>query len=1513
MEAEPKEKGQRRKLKRVVQKKKKSKVNLNNSASVVYYKKVKAALNASLNTSRASQTLKANNKALAQSLQHVKQELRWALNENGRLKVENQELTMKLLRLENQVCSAPDQVSYEERLQGLKAVLNNISRHLLNVGNCINDGMDLCLVSPRTSQASSSRPQSMEEFKVTEPEEPNTSGPLPASELNGMTRECEADVVPLDDVDQWEGEMYGDSSNQNSLGKMMPDMSIIMEQSVLVDPDEGPAPPNTHMTAVPEDPDASRSELDSKNGSKKLSALTKLPQRVRNGGSSKNSCSEKDAGSPKFGLKMKRSGSRQQVEKAANRNAAGKSSASKSPPCPRRETFVVSKDVEKDTDTFSTGSIEDISSIPMPDLVSGSPMKDEQAREVFEPDTIDYSEPNIPKDVQDNNLPAKSPREETSNQSKQTVESAGSSSDTSSREKRKSAGKKTELATTKHAKGSAVKANRVITPSKKETELFILNPCALNLAYKKATGSDEGCVDAAKQSQAPLEPESSLDQFMAHIRESNRNSSKLASFLVIDDLTATEKSSKSTDIPANVHKSPRRSSGGSFEPQSEDQTVYFDTDMEFTEVLPQSQNLVAVVEENVTAETTHGRKDETKSQQRSRRKGATRKEDSQKTGSSKPGQKTVSSKKEIAEKEGEDGDSEKGGSDKKLAVALRVNKPGQMVFAASRKEDDGSRKAIPAKLQTKARSKSKKQVEEMARNLPQKEPECVFDFHDKTPRPSAAEAKSGQQHGSVFDLSLNDTVPGIVSSLASIREKLKVIDNTSGEEREAAGSMGKKKTAPSVLLGDAPAYLVPLKDDSSETESRPRSRGGSSTRNNESGRQSRSRSRSRREEKDGENVQPATASRPSRSRSRRRKISETADDESNKVDVSNSENSESDASNRRKSGATAEVADENALEKPRRSARSRSRVHTRYTEEDAVLDSVSSSVSSPNEKSTGGGRSRSRVKKDDDDEDYRPSVKAQPRGRSRRRQADDHPTASDTAQEKPAQLRGRSRSRRRVQEDKSSLQDNETQADTKATHQDSRQELNSTSSEKAEGLQDMKAGKQNSEKELGSVESDQSDGETLKMITDRRQRSKSISKKLYNEAHMSNDPFGFSANVDKMVPDSQPVSVLARQEKRPARSKSTAGLSNQEETNEQKLKDSSEGPQESDITTSCPPESSSSKLQDGTADKRKMTTGQCESERNVSPTKKLRKDKKSFHGSEKAGEKSTEMTENAKDKVPEKLGMDSSNGTNSAAVTKKRKSSLPIAVFHKGEEEDKSQDSPATSKPKGKPVSKLPETKPAEKIEKTKYQLEFEDMKRKLKELDNSGDSTTSAFAAKKSRPLVLPTHSTAAVPGSKKLSAKSLPNTDTEQLANSKKTAPRSKKGRSQPGSPKSKKEASRLQPGSPVPKAATSPASSAALSPQLPDHRSSQGRLEEMDENSQSDGKRVGRRAAASVCYKEPSLSSKLRRGDPHTTFLHKDHMTHIYKSPKTQRKSGKSERVDRSALHDLTNMSIIEVDSE
>ncbi|KAL8562715.1 hypothetical protein ACOMHN_022591 [Nucella lapillus] len=1535
MEPEVTEKGQRRKLKRVVQKKKKARINLNSSASVAYYKKVKSALNGSLNASRISQTLKANNKALAQSLQHVKQELRYALNENARLRVENQDLTMKLLRMEKYVGAAPEQAGYERRLQGLKAVLNNISKHLLDLGNCVSDGVDLCLVSPRAS---------VEEFKNLEmvEAEASTSQPLPALDLNPLTAECEMDP-------QWEGEMYGDGGMQSSLGKMTADMSIIMEQSIMVDTEEGQAPQLSCMTAVPEDSlEISKSGF----GSKKVSAL---PQRVLNGGSAKNSKCEKESlfKEPASNIRPLSTRIRNKLAGPKDGTVPEKASASVSPPCPRRETYVVGRNVEKvlsnATETSSTGSIEDISNIPMPDLVSASPMKDDHEREVFDPDAAEDPKQNTAQDPQDDRSPTKSQSDETSHQNTLAVDNIGSTSDTVCKEKRKSTGKKNEPAPAKQTKASMVKTSRVTPPSKKDADFFISNPCVLNLVHKRVTGSSDGCLGSAQQSQEQSQPEASVDQFMAHIKESNRNSTKLASFLVVDDASANQKTGKSSDNRSNINKS-RRSFGAAFEFQSEDQTVYFNSDMEFTEVLPQSQNLAQ-------EQTRKARKEEAKTQLKGKKKEDSGKEENRRMARSKSRHADVSDNEPAVDQiEEVDIDKLTSGPDKKLAVALRVSKPGQMVFAASRKEEDGSRKAIPAKLQSKSRSKSKKQVEEMAKNLPQKESECIFDFHDQTPRPSAAEGKTNQGHGSVFDLSLNDTIPGITTSLASHREKLKVSNNVESTTATEGRSKGKGEKASSVLLGDAPVYSVPLKDDSNELESQSRSQGRSSSKSRDTGRQSRSHSRSRKEEKEQdsdpveedsnelehrprsrgrsssrskdrsrqskgrsrsrkeEKKQVDGQSRPSRSRSRARMKTETVDDDANKeVD----ENIKSDAGKGRKSESAPNEADtESGAEKPRRSARSRSRTYTKYAEDNPADDVISPSAPSPKEKKTVQGRSRSRVKKcEEDDEDYVPSARAQPRGRSRRRQGDDQPSGTE---QNPAQPREKSRSRRRDVVYQSSNIENELatsvtstnqdlqepQSDSASTEKSSDQKSNSSHDKVGDDLLGKETNKPVNEEKTDSVESQNSDIEPLKLITDRRQRSRSKSalKKLYSEADMSDDPFGFSAAVDNTDSDSQPITVFGKQVKHRTRSRGT-GLLEKEGTDGEILKDS--------------PESSVSK-QDGISDKRKLSR-QSESERDVSPSKKICRWRKRLPSeiiifSPEKGEdgllKATEKTQTVK--VTEKQTEPSKDSSNSAApntpVLKKRRSGLPVAVFQAGEEVDKSPVSTGLGKTKSKSVSRLPEPKSSEKVEKIKYQLEFEEVKQKLKELDHaqsSKDSDSSFFPVKKSRPLVLSTTSTAAVAGSRKPVGKPPSALNTDQ-ANSKATAS-SKKSRTQPASPKTRK-GSLSQPGSPTPKTSASTSSSASSSPKFVESRSCLGQSEPTDESSQADGRR-GRRAAASVCYKEPTLNSKLRRGDPHTTFLHKDPMMHIYKSPKSQRKHSQSDLVNRSALHDLTNASIME----
>ena len=70
----------------------------------------------------------------------------------------------------------------------------------------------------------------------------------------------------------------------------------------------------------------------------------------------------------------------------------------------------------------------------------------------------------------------------------------------------------------------------------------------------------------------------------------------------------------------------------------------------------------------------------------------------------------------------------------KPPVCLRLSKPGKITFTASRKENDGTRKIVPSKVPT-IRSKSKKQLRQLQQAIAadQSQPNNIFDFHDKTP------------------------------------------------------------------------------------------------------------------------------------------------------------------------------------------------------------------------------------------------------------------------------------------------------------------------------------------------------------------------------------------------------------------------------------------------------------------------------------------------------------------------------------------------------------------------------------------------------------------------------------------------------------------------------------------------------------------------------------------------------------------------------------------------------------
>ncbi|CAL1544974.1 unnamed protein product [Lymnaea stagnalis] len=155
------------------------------------------------------------------------------------------------------------------------------------------------------------------------------------------------------------------------------------------------------------------------------------------------------------------------------------------------------------------------------------------------------------------------------------------------------------------------------------------------------------------------------------------------------------------------------------------------------------------------------------------------------------------------------------------AVTLRISKPGQFVFAASRKESDGTRKAVP--VVTKSRSRSKKLTAEIMEKMQQDEPQSIFDFHEKTPT-SLNYSKKILINNTATDES---TPP---PPLPQSQRSEKVLNSVGHEEIDIEPNKSVSSNQPPSLLGNGAEYQLPLKDSPDKPSSfnrstRSRSRG----------------------------------------------------------------------------------------------------------------------------------------------------------------------------------------------------------------------------------------------------------------------------------------------------------------------------------------------------------------------------------------------------------------------------------------------------------------------------------------------------------------------------------------------------------------------------------------------------------------------------------------------------------------------------------------------------------------
>ena len=288
--------------------------------------------------------------------------------------------------------------------------------------------------------------------------------------------------------------------------------------------------------------------------------------------------------------------------------------------------------------------------------------------------------------------------------------------------------------------------------------------------------------------------------------------------------------------------------------EDEDQTRYFNTDMEMTEVLSFSQPISSISssesmnksnessgpgsakktnsEENGEEKTK--RKDDVKekSKENSQKNSGKVKESSGKsnlevlknklqkiksTDSMKSSKASKDESEEATDKSEEKKETEANG---KSVVEMRVSKPGNFEYRVSRKQEDGTRQPVPLKPVSRSRSKGKvklsKSTSDVITSLAKTpgKPKNVFDFGDRTPTVTL------DPRSLYDDTEKNDEEKKqeVGSEKAEKDQKSKKEGNkkSSKEERKSGKSSGEVNgwSAQSVkgtkLLPDNPVYYVPL-------------------------------------------------------------------------------------------------------------------------------------------------------------------------------------------------------------------------------------------------------------------------------------------------------------------------------------------------------------------------------------------------------------------------------------------------------------------------------------------------------------------------------------------------------------------------------------------------------------------------------------------------------------------------------------------------------------------------------
>ncbi|BFY98762.1 hypothetical protein BsWGS_01802 [Bradybaena similaris] len=748
-------KATRRKLKKIM---KKSRANLSVSTNSIYQKKLKSAINVSLNSTRTVRTLQSNNRSLATSLEKMRQDFRQVHDHYGLLLEENHELREKILELQRinvseKYIDQEVEKRVEERMDLMKrklVLLGDIATRFLDI---LAELSDICV---------SSKSSTLDDLSSTESANQNYSllPNLPPISSD-VSLDCLSDLEFTQSSHSTEAEMeYGDLEknivSRRNNGHHDHEMTAIMEQSMLCPATDIYSTVNI-LERVP-----AYSSLDKK-------STTKLPVRIAKP-LSQTETQANDQGGKSIGElnKRKSAGSPKQVA--------------------RRQTFVVEKELRDDSL---------ITNVETPQFLVSDCLPEDEAFDInVQGQVTTPATPTRAAQLNEKGLKRSSSLKKRILKRSHRLTPPGkeqSPSQSNPLQQQIPSPKGTKLSSKQRGTRSRTRQSPKKSPTSNKEQLSTKQMSSL---VQKSTviTKKRNAASPSKTASAKPEDKQPPNYFICNeFKLSNVHKNRLE---------ASNAVNYSSIIP---HQSPSLEIG--------EQTIFPGDDMEYTRM---EDSMAAPHCMSVKQSLPDGGSINTNSTELTSHSRSRSKQSDQVVG---------------------DGD---GPAEEKIpdAVTMRCTKPGQMMFAAARKESDGTRKNVP--LVSKVRSKSKKKIAEMMENMVDTEPETIFDFHDKTPSFLNNEK---QKATSVFNFSADQSKLSPLTPLSKNRSRNRKSTSSSNDvssktilQSQSSSNDLSSKTAPQSQSSEHEPkdcilieVSVPLKDDSppanSTLRTRSRSRG----------------------------------------------------------------------------------------------------------------------------------------------------------------------------------------------------------------------------------------------------------------------------------------------------------------------------------------------------------------------------------------------------------------------------------------------------------------------------------------------------------------------------------------------------------------------------------------------------------------------------------------------------------------------------------------------------------------